>query len=124
MQYFSVHSPFFMSCSKRSKTFLCTQWAYIYSYVVYKCVTIHVSKHISFAKKILPSDSMIIAQWCLWLPTIKGRSKTCIFITQHNATNVASFEGACNWHADMSNRAAACEVNFNFNSISLLTCRF
>ncbi len=23
----------------------------------------------------------------------------CSFITQHNATDVASFEGACNWHA-------------------------
>ncbi len=23
----------------------------------------------------------------------------CIFITKHNATDVVSFEGACNWHA-------------------------
>ncbi len=27
----------------------------------------------------------------------------CSFITQHNATDVASFEGACNWHADCRN---------------------
>ncbi len=46
---------------------------------------------------------MIIAQVCLSLATIKGHSKICSFITQHNATDVASFEGACNWHADCSN---------------------
>ncbi len=37
---------------------------------------------------------MIIAQVCLRLATIKGLSKMCSFITQHNATEVASFEGA------------------------------
>ncbi len=37
-----------------------------------------------------------IAQVCLRLATIKGHSKMCSFITQHNATDIASFEGA-NW---------------------------
>ncbi len=46
---------------------------------------------------------MIIAQVCLRLATIKGHSKICSFITPHNATDVASFEGACNWHADYRN---------------------
>ncbi len=46
---------------------------------------------------------MIIAQVCLRLATIKGYSKMCSFITQHNARDVASFEGACNWHADCRN---------------------
>ncbi len=32
-------------------------------------------------------DSMIIAQVCLRLATIKGHSKMCSFITQHNATD-------------------------------------
>ncbi len=32
----------------------------------------------------------------------------CSFITQHNATNVASFEGACNWHADCRNVHQSC----------------
>ncbi len=27
----------------------------------------------------------------------------CSFITQHNTTVVASFEGACNWHVDCRN---------------------
>ncbi len=32
----------------------------------------------------------------------------CSFITQHNATDVASFEGACNWHADSRNVHQSC----------------
>ncbi len=43
---------------------------------------------------------MIIAQVCLRLATIKGHSKMCSFIIQHNSTAVASFKGACKWHAD------------------------
>ncbi len=53
-------------------------------------------------------NSMIIAQVCLRLATIKGHSKMCSFITQHNATDVASFEGACNWHADCRNVHQSC----------------
>ncbi len=37
---------------------------------------------------------MIIAQVCLRLSTIKGQSKICSFITQNNATDVASFKGS------------------------------
>ncbi len=51
---------------------------------------------------------MIIAQVCLRLATIKGHSKMCSFITQHNATDVESFEGACNWHADCRNVQQSC----------------
>jgi len=40
---------------------------------------------------------MIIAQVCLRLATIKGHFKMCSFITQHNATDVTSFEGLCNY---------------------------
>ncbi len=63
--------------------------------------------HFSFAEIIHPPhrcgisrcwlDSMIIAQVWLRLVTIKGHSKMCSFITQHNATDVASFKGVCNW---------------------------
>ncbi len=65
---------------------------------------------------------MIIAQVCLRLATIKGHSKMCSFITQHNATDVASFEGACNWHADCRNVHQSCcrEFNVHFSSISHL----
>ncbi len=51
---------------------------------------------------------MIIAQVCLRLATIKGLSKMCSLITQHNATDVTSFEGACNWHAECRNVHQSC----------------
>ncbi len=51
---------------------------------------------------------MIIAQVCLRLATIKSHSKMCSFITQHNATDVAILEGACNWHADCRNVLKSC----------------
>ncbi len=40
----------------------------------------------------------------------------CSFITQHNATDVASFEGACNWYADCRNvhQRYCCELNAHF----------
>ncbi len=53
-------------------------------------------------------DIMIIAQVCLKLATIKGHSKMWIFIAQHNATDVAIFEEACNWHADCRNVQQSC----------------
>ncbi len=82
------------------------------------CSQICVSEHFSFVGIIHPPhrcgisrcwlDSMIIAQVCLRLATIKGHSKMCSFITQHNATDVASFEGAYNWHADCRNVHQSC----------------
>ncbi|ROL41167.1 E3 ubiquitin-protein ligase TRIM39 [Anabarilius grahami] len=52
---------------------------------------------------------------CLELATIKGHSKMCSFITQHNATDVASFEGACNGMltAGMSTRAVECSFLYH-----------
>ncbi len=32
----------------------------------------------------------------------------CSFIPQHNATDVASFEGACNWHSDRNVHQSCC----------------
>ena len=46
----------------------------------------------------------------------------CSFVTQHNATDVSSFEGACNWHAGRSTRAVARELNVNVSSISRVQC--
>ena len=51
---------------------------------------------------------MIIAQVCLRLATTKGHSKMFSFITQHNATDAASFVGACNWHGDCRNVHQSC----------------
>ena len=34
------------------------------------------------------------------LGTIKGHSRMCSFFTEQNATDVSSFERACNWHAE------------------------
>ncbi len=66
---------------------------------------------------------MIIAQVCLRLATIKGHSKMCSFITQHNSTDVACFEGACNWHADCRNVHQSCclwiECSFIYHKPSL-----
>ncbi len=39
----------------------------------------------------------------------------CSFITQHNATDVASFEGACNWHANCRNvHQSSCPIECSF----------
>ncbi len=88
------------------------------SNIVNKSVKICVSEHFSFAEIIHPPhrwgisrcwlDSMIIAQVCLRLATIKGHSKMCSFTTQHNATDVASFERACNLNADCRNVHQSC----------------
>jgi hypothetical protein len=64
-----------------------------------KFVYIHASDYFSFAKTIHPPDrcgisrsllnSMIITQVHLVLGTIKGHSKMCSVVTQHNATDVS-----------------------------------
>ncbi len=92
------------------RLFLCTQKS--------KTASICVSEHVFFAEIIHPPhrcgisrcwlDTMIIAQVCLRLATIKGHSKMCSFISQHNATDVSSFEGAFNWHADCRNVHQSC----------------
>ncbi len=69
---------------------------------------------------------MIIAQVCLRLGTIKGHSKMCSFITQHNATDVEVLrERAIGMlTAGMSIRAVPCESNVNLSTISHLQRRF
>ena len=68
-----------------------------------------ISQKYSLAKIIHPPDmcgisrSMIITQVQLVLGTIKGHYKMNSFATQYNAADIASFEGACNWHADCRN---------------------
>ncbi len=57
---------------------------------------------------------MIIAEVCLKLATIKGHSKMCSFITQHNGMLTAG----------MSSRAVARESNVNFSTISRHQRRF
>ncbi len=50
----------------------------------------------------------------------------CSFITKHNATDVASFEGACNWHADCRNVHQSCcpWIECSFSTISHLKRHF
>ncbi len=93
-----------------------------------------VSEHFSFSEIIHPPhrcgisrcwlDGMIIAQVCLRLATIKGHSKMCSFITQHNPTDVANLrEREINMlTAGMSKRC--CNLNVNFSTISRLQRRF
>ncbi len=98
---------------KKSKAFSTyTTGIFLSNFVhkVVKSVSVHTSPLIRRSAKIIhPPDrcgisrcwlnGMISTQVCLGLVTIKGHSKMCSFITQHNATDVAGFEGACNWHA-------------------------
>ena len=96
-------------------SFLCFAWCLqkgYFSQIVHKFVYIPVSENFSFAKIIYPPDRCgisrswlkqhehYITQVHLVLGTIKGHSKMCSFVTQHNATDVSSFEVAFNWHAD------------------------
>ncbi len=50
----------------------------------------------------------------------------CSFITQHNATDVASFKGVCNLHGDCRDVHQSCcrELNVHFSTISRLQRRF
>ncbi len=67
---------------------------------------------------------MIIAQVCLCLATIKGHSKMCSFITQHNATDVLRECAIGMLSAGMSTRAVAHEFNVNCSTISHLQRHF
>ncbi len=114
----------------KSPTTPCIWWKSLTS--PWETITVCVSEHFSFAEIIHPPhrcgisrwwlDSMIIAQVCLRLATIKGHSKMCSFITQHNATDVTRFEGACNWHADCRNFYQSCclwiECSFLYHKLS------
>ena len=91
-------------CSICTKTLFCSNF-------VHRFVYFPVSERFSFAtwqvwhikKLIKQHDHYIGALW-----TIKVHSKLCSFVTQHNATNASSFEGACNWHADCRNVHQSC----------------
>lgn len=90
------------------------------------------SEHFSLAKIIHPRDrcdisvcwihSLINAQVCLGLVTIKGHSKMCDFVAQHIVKDVATIEGVDNWHGDFKNigSAASHELNVHFTTISHL----
>ncbi len=81
--------PFFMRWTQSSKTFSMYTKCPFLSNIVHKSVLNCVSEHFSFAEIIHPPhrcgisrcwlDSMIIAQVCLRLATIKGHSKMCSF---------------------------------------------
>ena len=117
--------PYFMSWYWRSHKFsICTKSLFCLHFV-HKFVYIPVSEHFSFAKMIHPPDrcgisrswlnSMITTQVHLVLGTIKSHSKMCSFVTQHNATDVWSFEGACNGHADYRNAYQRIECPFLYH---------
>ena len=66
---------------------------------------------------------MIITQMHLVLGAIKGHSKMCSFVIQHNATDVSSW-GRVQLACRLSTRAVARELNVNFSTISHLQSRF
>ena len=114
--------PCFMSRHKISQKCSIHTKSLFLSNCVHKFVYIPVSERFSFAKIIHPPVScgisinwwlhMIITQVHLMLGTIKGCSKICSFVTQHNATDLSSFDRACNWQADCR--------NVHFSTISVL----
>lgn len=67
-----------------------------------------VCEHFYFAEIVHPPVTVVAYQMLIqhsnyctsatWLTTIKGGSQMCSFLTKHNATDNASFEGACNCH--------------------------
>ncbi len=127
MQHFCFCPHFSWAEFKDLRLFLYTQKAY-FSQILFTNLSKSVSEHFSFAEIIHPphrcgiSRCMFIAQVSLRLATIKGHFKMCSFITQHNATDVASFEGQCNWHADCRNDHQRCcqwiECSFLFHKLS------
>ena len=44
----------------------------------------------------------------------------CSCVTQHNATDVSSFEGVCNWHADCRNVHQSCYQNWMFADVNIV----
>ncbi len=106
MQHFFFCPHFSWAELKDLRLFLCTQKDY-FSQILFT----NLSKSVLMSTSPLSRcwlDSIIIAQVCLRLDTIKKHSTMCSFITQHNATDVASFEGTCNWHADCRNVHQSC----------------
>ena len=106
------------------------------SKVEHKFVYIPVHEYFFFAKIIHPPDrcgisrswlnSMIITQVHLVLGTIKGNSKMCSCVTEHNATDISSW-GSFSigmLTAGMSTSAVARELNVHFSTISHLQCHF
>jgi hypothetical protein len=83
---------------------------------------------ISFAKIVHPSNRcaisrrrlniMIITEVHLVLGTIKGHSKMCSFVTQHNATEVFNKCAIGMLTAGMSTGAVDRELNYHFSTIS------
>ena len=111
--------PCFMSWNKKiPEMFHAHKKTYFSKMLCTHLFTSHVSVHLSFAKRIHKPDScgisrswfnsMIITQVHLVLGTKKGPFKMCSFVTQHNATDVSSFQGECNWHADCRNVHQSC----------------
>jgi hypothetical protein len=110
-----VLAPWFLNWNKISqKCSICTKSSFL-SNIVHKFVYIPVSEHFSVVKIIHPPhisrswlNSTIITQVHLVLGTIKSLSKMCIFVTQHNTTDLSHFERACNWNADCRNVYQSC----------------
>ena len=52
---------------------------------------------------------------------IKGHFKMCSFDTQHNATDVSSFEGVCNWNWNADGRQCVwCCVGERFADVNVV----
>ncbi len=122
----------FTHTRKDPRLFLCTQKAY-FSQILFT----NLSKSVLVSEIIHPPhrcgisrcwlDSMIIAQVCLRLATIKGHYKMCNVLshsTMPQMTQVLRERAIGMLTAGMSTRSVACELNFHFSTISRLQRRF
>ena len=129
-----VLDPNLMSWNKRSHKFSLRTKSLFLSDFVHKFVYIPVSEHFSFAKIIHPPDrcsisrswlnSMIITHVYLVLGTIKGHSKMCSFVTQHNASEVLRECTIGMLTAGISTRDECWMFNVNFSTLSRLRTLF
>lgn len=112
---------------------ICTQQKYKHTTFFYSHVSLvevkdfqvlfHAQKSIISHRFWAHNNSMINAQVCFGMVTIRGHSKTCSFVTQHSATDVTRFDGACSWHAGCRSvhQSCCCGSSVHFTTMWVLS---
>lgn len=112
---------------------ICTQQKYKHTTFFYSHVSLvevkdfqvlfHAQKSIISHRFWAHNNSMINAQVCFGMVTIRGHSKTCSFVTQHSATDVTMFDGACSWHAGCRSvhQSCCCGSSVHFTTMWVLS---
>lgn len=112
---------------------ICTQQKYKHTTFFYSHVSLvevkdfqvlfHAQKSIISHRFWAHNNSMINAQVCFGMVTIRGHSKTCSFVTQHSATDVTRFDRACSWHAGCRSvhQSCCCGSSVHFTTMWVLS---